>query len=122
MEIRGHIFPAEFELRDGGAMVIFPRRARLCAAQTPLMVYSLSENVAAGILACRGGRHLAARKNHPQGKTLKVVSGFPGCDAFPPGCPESFRDTSAKMADATLFRQALGAPPSENVRPPTLTD
>jgi hypothetical protein len=38
---------------------------------------SLSEDVAAGILACRGGRHLAARKNHPHAITLKVEVIFP---------------------------------------------
>jgi hypothetical protein len=46
---------------------------------------SLSENVAAGILACRGGRHLAARKNRPPVETLAFHHEFPVGDAVPPG-------------------------------------
>ncbi|HEY5040545.1 MAG TPA: hypothetical protein VIK53_00920 [Verrucomicrobiae bacterium] len=39
----------------------------------------------AGILACRRGRHLAARKKRPQGGKLWFNSGFPGGNAVPPG-------------------------------------
>ena len=46
---------------------------------------SRSENVAAGILACRRGRHLAARKNRPPVETLAFHHDFPGGDAVPPG-------------------------------------
>jgi hypothetical protein len=46
---------------------------------------SLSENVAAGILACRRGRHLAARKKRPPVETPAFHHDFPGGDAVPPG-------------------------------------
>jgi hypothetical protein len=46
---------------------------------------SLSENVAAGILACRRGRQLAARKNRPFVETLAFPHDFPDGDAVPPG-------------------------------------
>jgi hypothetical protein len=46
---------------------------------------SLSENVAAGILACRRGRHPAARKDRSDEGTLKSTNGVPDGDAIPPG-------------------------------------
>ena len=49
------------------------------------MIKRLSENVAAGILACRGGRHLAARKNHPPVETPAFHHNFLRNDAVPPG-------------------------------------
>ena len=45
----------------------------------------LSETVAAGILAFRGGRHLADRKYRLRGKTLRNFRGSSGGDAAPPG-------------------------------------
>jgi hypothetical protein len=46
---------------------------------------SLFENVAAGILACRRGRHPAARKKASPGETLWICQGFTRGPANPPG-------------------------------------
>jgi hypothetical protein len=56
-----------------------------------LRLKRLSENVAAGIPACRRGWHLAVRKKRPQGETLGFHRGFSGSDAFPSGWPPSRR-------------------------------
>jgi hypothetical protein len=41
--------------------------------------------VAAGILACRRGRHLAARKKRSHGETIEFNNDSPGGGTIPPG-------------------------------------
>ena len=65
--------------------VAFGREMDCAAWAFSFCAKRLSENVAAGILACRRGRHLAARKYRLHGGTLRSYRGSSGGDAAPPG-------------------------------------
>ena len=69
----------------GGRNPLGPTASGWCQLKPAFAAKSLSENVAAGILACRKGRHLAARKNRPPVATLAFHHPLPAGDAVPPG-------------------------------------